>query len=102
MHFVYILYSPAYDRFYIGETSDVPGRTLQHNSKHYTQASTSFTNDWRTVLTWKLNNRSDALIIEAYLKSMKSKKYLRMLCSDNNALETFNRRVFEKFQISFL
>ncbi|WP_394800393.1 GIY-YIG nuclease family protein [Niabella pedocola] len=102
MHFVYILYSPTYDKFYIGETSDVEGRTLQHNSKHYHHASTAFTSDWKPLQTWKLPNRTAALIVEAYLKSMKSKKYLRLLCSDSNTREAFNTRVFEKFQIEFL
>ena len=99
MHYVYILYTAAYDKFYIGETCDVVGRLQQHNSKHYKHSSTGFTSDWRVALTWTLANRSPALILESYLKSMKSKKFIRQLCADADALNAFNNSVTEKFNI---
>ena len=30
--FVYILYSKAFDKFYVGQTKDVNARLLRHNS----------------------------------------------------------------------
>ncbi|MBZ4189278.1 GIY-YIG nuclease family protein [Niabella beijingensis] len=100
MHFVYILYSPACDRFYIGETVCPEQRLQQHNTGFYATSSTAFTSDWKIVLTLKVPLRVEALRIEQYIKSMKSKNFLRKLIAQDLFLEQFKKIVDEKFAIT--
>jgi len=39
-HFVYIIYSESFDRFYVGETVNVEERLRQHNTGFYNTSST--------------------------------------------------------------
>ncbi|MBT8233157.1 MAG: GIY-YIG nuclease family protein [Saprospiraceae bacterium] len=77
--FIYILYSPKFDTFYIGATTILPQqRLLKHNEISYGSKSyTSFTNDWEIAVQIKCNDFNHALKIEKKLKSMKSKEYLK-------------------------
>ena len=99
MHFVYIIYSPSTDRFYTGETVEPEGRLLQHNSRHYAGASTRFAKDWEIRRVFEVMSKIEALKIEAYLKSMKSKRYLHQLCTDKAIEDEFKIRVKQKFGI---
>ncbi len=99
MHYLYILYSPLFDRYYIGESVNIQERLSQHNSHHYTHASTSFTSDWIIAIHYSLQNRKEALIIEKYLKSLKSKKFLRALHQDIEAQTKFKESIEKKFNI---
>jgi len=74
MHFVYILYSLSTDRYYVGESVDVEGRRLQHNTAHYPKSSTKFTRDWEIMRKISVENPQQARIIEKYIKGMKSKR----------------------------
>jgi putative endonuclease len=102
MHYVYIIYSKAHDRYYIGETIDIPGRLMQHNTSHYARSSTSFTTDWKCMLELVVQSRTQALTIEKYLKSMKSKVYIQRLITDIESLRIFKQKVLEKFSITIL
>ena len=99
MHFVYVLFSPSHNRFYVGESEFPDGRVIQHNSGHYKHASTSFTNDWELAFLISCDNRSDALKVEKHLKSSKSPTYLRRLISDNQSFEKFKSIIFTKYGI---
>ncbi|MFO0357622.1 MAG: GIY-YIG nuclease family protein [Sphingobacteriaceae bacterium] len=46
MHYVYILYSPILNKYYVGESNDVEKRLIQHNTAFYKGSYTSITNDW--------------------------------------------------------
>mgnify|MGYP000921112324 CR=1 FL=1 len=100
MHFVYILYSPSFDRFYVGETTDLELRLVQHNSHFFKSASTSFTNDWAIAKSFSVDSRSNARIVESYIKSMKSKKFIYNLVHDSIFYINFVSIVFNKFNIS--
>ena len=100
MHFVYILYSPSFDRFYVGETTDLELRLVQHNSHFFKSASTSFTNDWAIAKSFSVDSRSNARIVESYIKSMKSKKFISNLVHDSIFYINFVSIVFNKFNIS--
>ncbi len=78
-HFVYIIYSPMADKFYVGETTDVIGRLGQHNSGHYHHASTKYANDWEIFFQIECGSRIQALKIEGHIKKMKSRKYYKNL-----------------------
>jgi putative endonuclease len=74
-HFVYILYSPGKNRFYIGESVDPLERLNQHNRGFYFGASTKISTDW--VLFWSLQcqSKSQALRIESHIKRMRNRQY---------------------------
>ncbi len=74
-HFVYIIYSPFADKFYVGETAHLLNRIEQHKSGHYKNASTKLANDWTLFLHIECKSRTQALKIEKHLKKMKSRKY---------------------------
>ena len=76
---VYILYSKTLDRFYIGSCNEFSIRLQQHLNKNYVDSFTAKANDW--VVFYVVENLSyqQARLIEAYIKKMKSKVYIRNL-----------------------
>ena len=101
MHFIYIIYTRSFDKFYVGESIDPTERVLQHNKGLYKGASTSYAKDWELKLTLSVATKEDALKIERFLKSMKSKKFIGKLISDDAFLQGFKQIVKEKFDIEF-
>ena len=73
----YILYSPYFDRFYIGATQEsVEIRLQKHNNKTYGTTASAYTNDWQIFLTIECSTYAQAINIERHIKKMKSKTYL--------------------------
>ena len=80
MPFVYILYSPSSNSFYIGATpSDVNLRLEKHLHEYYGKAYTSSRKDWEIFLEINCESMTHALKIEKHIKKMKSKKYINDL-----------------------
>ena len=77
MYSVYILYSVSADAWYVGQSVDAIARTNQHNQHFYPKASTAKASDWQLKLEIKVQDRMEALKVESYIKSMKSKAYLK-------------------------
>ena len=73
-YYVYILYSPSKDRYYIGQTQDIEDRILRHNTGR--SKSTKYGIPWNLVYIKEFGTRSEAMIYENKLKSEKSKKYI--------------------------
>ena len=101
MHFIYIIYTPTFDKYYVGESIDPTERVLQHNKGLYKGASTSYATDWMLKLTLSVATKEEALKIERFIKSMKSKKFIEKLISDVVFSREFKRMVKEKFEIDF-
>jgi len=99
MHFVYIIYSAEYDKYYIGESVNPAERTEQHKTGFYKNASTSFAKDWELKLILNLNNRSEALLVEKHIKSMKSKVFIRNLIENTSFLSQFKEIILKKYQV---
>ena len=76
-YFVYILYSPQFDRFYIGQTQNVIKRIYKHNSGAV--KSTKAYRPWEVVYTETFDVRDLAVQREMQLKSWKSKSKLKEL-----------------------
>ena len=72
MHYVYILYSPCLDRFYVGESADPAQRLIHHRAgdQRYTRRAT----DWIQIFLKPTASRAEALQIEKTIKSSKSRK----------------------------
>ena len=82
MHYVYILYSPSKDRYYVGETAFLSGRLEQHNEGFYKNAVTKIASDWELFLKIECADRSQALKIERFIKQQKSRKFIERLKSE--------------------
>ena len=95
MHYAYILYSPSADKYYVGQTPELETRLLFHNEL----SERSFTaryRPWTLERVIAVNNRSEAMLVERYIKARKSKHYIRRLIEEGTAVES----ILEKFEIS--
>ncbi len=99
MHCIYIIYSPSFNKYYIGESIDIIKRLEEHNSKIFSKSSTTFTSDWELAIYFKVADRSEARIVERYIKSMKSKKFIQKLILDELFRKTFFKTIHQKFKI---
>ncbi|UOK43015.1 MULTISPECIES: GIY-YIG nuclease family protein [Flavobacterium] len=79
MHYVYILYSPQKETFYIGETADLDRRLQWHLSKEFKNAHSAIAEDWQLFFKINCKNITQARKIENHIKAMKSKKYIQNL-----------------------
>jgi putative endonuclease len=70
--FVYILYSPGHDKYYVGQTDSVSRRIPQHNSGRV--KSTAPYRPWETKLILEKKSRAESLQLEKKLKNLKKKR----------------------------
>ena len=77
MCFVYILYSPGLDCFYIGSSEDPDKRLTKHLAKH--SGFTSKAKDWQISYREQFENKTDALRRERQLKDWKNKTRIKEL-----------------------
>ncbi|MDX5337442.1 MAG: GIY-YIG nuclease family protein [Cyclobacteriaceae bacterium] len=76
---VYVIYSPTYDKYYIGQTEDIGRRLIEHNNHLFPHGSTKFTNDWEVFFLINCSSRTQAIKIETHLKKAKNRTYLKNL-----------------------
>jgi putative endonuclease len=86
MHHLYILYSKSADRYYIGETHDLAARIILHNSHAYEGSFSKIASDWKVVLDFETENRTEALSLEKFIKKMKSKKFILKIIANPEIL----------------
>ena len=80
MAFVYILYSPKNDTFYIGATTvSVEERLHRHLEHYYENKFTAGINDWEIFFQTQCATIQQSMLIERHIKKMKSKTYIRNL-----------------------
>ena len=74
MHYLYLIESKRYDKYYIGQTSDLDDRIQRHNENRckYTKGKGT----WDIVDFKVFQNRRDAVIEEKRLKKAKNKDYI--------------------------
>ncbi len=75
MFYVYVLYSPQFDRIYIGQTDNIGNRLERHNSGKV--KSTKAYILWELVHNEKFATRSEAMKREKEVKSHKGRDYIR-------------------------
>jgi putative endonuclease len=79
MHFIYILYSKATNRYYVGETDNIEMRLSKHNQHSYKGSFTKIADDWKAVLLFSCVSREQAIRLEKFIKNMKSKVFIQKL-----------------------
>ena len=73
----YIIYTPRFERYYIGATHEsVDSRLQKHNDKSYGATATAYTNDWQIYLVVECTTYAQAINVERHIKKMKSKAYI--------------------------
>ena len=88
MFFVYIIFSPSIDQFYIGKTSNFEQRLKQHCSGESTY--TKRAGDWIPACCIAIETASEADLLERKIKKSKSRKtILRWIRGSNNLIQNF-------------
>ena len=72
---VYVLYSPKFNRIYIGLTSDLPNRFLSHNELA-TKGHTTKYRPWIIAHTEEFETKSEAFKREAQLKTANGRAFV--------------------------
>lgn len=76
MYTVYVLYSAAYDKIYIGYTSDLEQRLLSHNKLAKKSWTIKF-RPWEVVYTEAFAAKTEAMKREKELKSSRGRYFIR-------------------------
>ena len=77
VNYVYILYSPTVDKYYVGHTNDLDKRMSKHLSKH--KSFTGYVDDWKIVYSERFDSKKDAYSREREIKRWKSRKRIERL-----------------------
>ena len=82
MYVVYILFSEKTGRYYVGHTKDLDRRIAEHNRIKEKFTDTGI--PWKLVYTESYISKTEAYTRERYLKSRKSKDFLKQLILDSD------------------
>ena len=87
MFYLYILYSPSSDKYYVGYTENVERRLDEHNNSE----RLTYTSKHRPWILKKFitldSNRSFAMGVEKAVKKMKSRIVIEKIISQVNSIE---------------
>ncbi|MFO8147399.1 MAG: GIY-YIG nuclease family protein [Bacteroidota bacterium] len=86
MHYLYIIFSETMKKFYIGETSDVENRLIQHNTHYFKTNFTKGAEDWIIKLKFPTKSKDEAVLLERFIKKMKSRKFIEKIISKPSIL----------------
>ena len=81
MHFVYILFSKSYSKFYIGYTEDIERRLKEHHQG--AGHTTSRLGVIELVFYEAFKNKKDAQRRERYFKTSQGKKTLKLMLQES-------------------
>jgi putative endonuclease len=81
MFYVYALYSPKFNKIYIGQTCDLENRLSEHNTglSFYTKRFVP----WEIIHTEEFTTRGEAMIREKQLKSQKGREFVWNIVKKN-------------------
>ena len=74
-YFVYILYSPSKDQYYVGQTNDLSKRLARHNAGY--ERFTKSRKPWELEHSEGFETRAEAMIKERKLKNLKSQEKIK-------------------------
>jgi putative endonuclease len=73
-YWIYIIYSKAKDKYYVGQTKDVSNRLSEHIKNKNLEAT-----DWELKYTEEFPDRSGAVKRETEIKSKERRSYIEWL-----------------------
>ena len=77
---VYLLYSPLFDRTYIGQTKEIDPRLSLHNAGRV--RSTKAYRPWVLVYSEECGTRSEAMVREKWLKSSRGRTFIAKVITE--------------------
>ncbi|MCX6810677.1 MAG: GIY-YIG nuclease family protein [Candidatus Berkelbacteria bacterium] len=77
MYYVYIIENIIDKSWYIGFSTDVDRRLLEHNTKSGGKFTRQKSGQWRLIYTEGYQNKMDALGREKFLKSGSGRRFIR-------------------------
>jgi|WetSurMetagenome_2_1015567.scaffolds.fasta_scaffold1069379_1 putative endonuclease len=89
MHYCYILYSKALDKYYIGESYDVQARLVQHNAGFFKGAFTKRSDDWIIFIVIPCQNISTARKLERFIKQKRSRRFIENIQKNPRLIADF-------------
>ena len=87
MHYVYILYSPSLDKYYVGETEDIELRIKQHTTNFYKNSFTSKSSDWILKIAIEVKSKSMAIQIEKHIKRKGNREFKEKVINDEGLVQ---------------
>ena len=82
MFYIYILYSVSSDKYYIGYSNNYQRRLIEHNTMERRINYTSKHRPWILHAVFECSTKeSEAVSIERFIKSQKSRKLIEQLCN---------------------
>jgi putative endonuclease len=80
MFYIYIIYSPSSDKYYVGYSNDPHRRLGDHNTKTF-DTYTSKHRPWLLKAYFECGQEEQqAILVERFIKKQKSRKLLEQLC----------------------
>lgn len=76
-YYVYVLYNLKHDKFYIGQTYSLLKRVVNEHKVGLGNYTSRYDGKWLFIYYESYNTRGEAMGRERYLKSFKSKTYLK-------------------------
>ena len=78
--FIYILYSPGADKYYVGYTTDYEKRLSDHNTQEHFNTYTSKFRPWELVAVFHAGDEeAQAIRMERFIKKQKSRRLIEQL-----------------------
>ena len=78
--YIYVLFSPSFDKYYIGYSDDPVRRLVEHNTKPFNTYTRKY-RPWILKAVFLCGEKSMAIRIEKFIKKQKSRQLLEMLCN---------------------
>ncbi|MFL5729985.1 MAG: GIY-YIG nuclease family protein [Cytophagaceae bacterium] len=76
MYFIYILYSPSFDKYYVGYTHDYSQRLISHNTTDRNTFTSKY-RPWEIKALFQVGDvEAKPVRIEKFIKRQKSKAFL--------------------------
>ncbi len=86
MYYVYAVYNSKHNKFYIGQTSNLPSRLMLHNNHTFKHCYTSrFDGKWEKIYEEETENRQKAIKREKQLKSYQGRQFIKNLINSRVA-----------------
>ena len=79
MYYVYIIFSPAFNKYYVGSSSNPWKRLVRHNTTDFNTYSSKY-RPWELAVTFEAaNTRGEAERLEKFIKKQKSRSLIQKL-----------------------
>ena len=79
--FLYVIYSPSIDQYYVGHSENIEDRLFRHNNSG--SKATKKVKDWKLVYAERFGSKAEAVKRELEIKKKKSRKYIEWLISSD-------------------